>query len=145
LEQVKDRAVASQLTQRLVDLFRATPGADSFRRAFTVYLAKSLKIKERMPDYGLDDITGVRQMLSDTVDQWIQDGFEKGMSQGMSQGMAIGERAIIERQLSKKFGRLTFEQKSKLNQLTSNQLLALSEKILFASTIEEVLGEMATA
>jgi hypothetical protein len=149
LEQAKDRAAVSELTQRLVDLFKAMPGAASLNRAFTVYLARSLKIKELMPDYGLDNITGVNHMLSDRVDQWFQEEFEKGMSQGISQGisqgMALGERAIIERQLSKKFGKLTPEQKLKLSQLSAVQLLQLSDKILFASSIEEVLDDMVSA
>jgi hypothetical protein len=148
-EQVKDRAEASRLTQRLLALFLTSPGAESLRRAFTVYLAKSFKVKEIVPDFKFDDITEVNQMLSETVDMWVQGGFEKGMaqgiSQGISQGMSLGERAVIERLVNKKFGKLTPAQTLKLNAMSAKELLQLTDKILFASSVEEIFGEKTSA
>jgi len=136
---------------------------DELARAdnFVSLLVQLEQVKEIVPDFKFDDITEVNQMLSETVDMWIQGGFEKGHAQGIAQGIAqgesqgislgesqgisLGERRVIERQLNKKFGKLTPAQIIKLNTMSEKELLQLSETILFAYSIEEIFGEMTSA
>jgi len=149
LQQAKEREEVRRLTDRLVGALKRKSGAESLQRAYTVYLARALKLKKIAPDLKLENITQESQMLSEAVDRWhqeaVEEGFSHGISQGISQGLTLGERTIMERQLNKKFGKLTPAQKQKLNRMSADELLQLSDKILFASSIEEVLGETAGA
>lgn len=145
LEQAKDRDEINRLICHLADIFRSAPGADSLIRAYDIYFKNALIMNDPGPEIKLADIVGDNQMLRERVAMWKQADFEtglsQGISQGLSQGISQGERAVIERLLKKKFGKLLPGHQVKLALMSEKQLLELTDKILFASSIDEVLNE----
>jgi len=63
-------------------------------------------------------------------------GIEKGMEQGMQQG----EATLLSRLLTKRFGPLDEATRSRLNRATLEQLDVWAERVLDASSLEEVFG-----
>ncbi|MBF8276225.1 MAG: cytosolic protein [Candidatus Brocadiaceae bacterium] len=70
--------------------------------------------------------------------QGMQHGMQQGVQQGMRQGMQQGESTMLVRQMERKFGQVSEEVKQKIEAADSNTLLEWGEKILSASTIEDV-------
>lgn len=94
-------------------------------------LVKVLKIDEVAPEVSLQDLGEVKQMLSERVDVWI--------NRGVQQGMQAGRHDVLNRQLCKKFGPLSDQQRATLESLDEEAVLEISEKIFDANSIEEVL------
>ena len=67
-----------------------------------------------------------------------QRGMQHGMQQGMRQGMRQGESTMLFRLLERKFGQVNEEAKQKIEAADSDTLLEWGEKILSASTIDDV-------
>ena len=65
-------------------------------------------------------------------------GFKKGKQQGMQHGMQQGESTMLFRQMERKFGQVSEEVKQKIEAADSGTLLEWGEKILNASTIDDV-------
>ena len=69
-------------------------------------------------------------------------GFKKGKQQGMQhgkqQGMRQGESTMLLRQMERKFGQVSEEVKQKIEEADSDTLLEWGEKIISASTIDDV-------
>jgi hypothetical protein len=61
-------------------------------------------------------------------------GFKKGKQQGMQQG----ESTMLLRQMERKFGQVSEEVKQKIEEADSGTLLEWGEKIISASTIDDV-------
>ena len=61
-----------------------------------------------LPEVG--DLLEVKTMLAERViewtEQWKQQGLQEGLQQGLQQGKLQGEAALLERQLTRKFGPL---------------------------------------
>jgi hypothetical protein len=68
-------------------------------------------------------------------------GLEQGIEKGMAEGMQTGERAVLIRQLSRRFGSLSAETLSRLDNANQQQLEAWADRILDARTLEEVFLE----
>lgn len=66
---------------------------------------------------------------------------ERGMQQGMQQGIQQGEAAILERQLTKRFGSLSAETRARLTSATLEQLDLWADRILDATTLQSVFDE----
>ena len=85
-------------------------------------------------------------MLAERVDVWIQrgvqQGIQQGIQQGVQQGLSLGhlqgECAIVKRQLEKKFGPLTPQQRAYVENLNESGLLELSDKLLDAQALEDI-------
>jgi hypothetical protein len=73
----------------------------------------------------------------------IQQGVQQGMQQGMQQGVKKGESALLGRMLMLKFGSLPDWVNEQLEQADCAQLEAWSERILFATSLEEVFAPSA--
>ena len=65
-------------------------------------------------------------------------GFKKGKQQGVQRGMQQGESTMLVRQMERKFGQVSKEVKQKIEAADSDTLLEWGEKILSASTAEDV-------
>jgi hypothetical protein len=139
-EQVEGPHEALYLVDHLARILRAEKGSDSLIRAFGVYLTNTLKTKELHSNIHLQDIREGRHMLRERVEMWTQEWMEQGWQKGLSQGVAQGERAIIERQLLTKFGKLPPIHQQKLASMTENDLLQISDIILYAKTLSDVFG-----
>ena len=67
-----------------------------------------------------------------------EEGMEQGMQQGMRQGRVEGERALLERQLRRRFGLLSPEVGARLGQASAADLESWAEKVLDAPTLDDV-------
>ena len=78
------------------------------------------------------------------INTWEQRGIDKGMQQGMERGLekglALGQAALLERQLTRRFGPLTAEASSRLVAATPEQLRDWGDRVLDAASLDEVFG-----
>ncbi|UCJ11954.1 MAG: Rpn family recombination-promoting nuclease/putative transposase [Phormidium sp. PBR-2020] len=79
------------------------------------------------------DITQVR--VQDT--QFYKDVFEKGQEQGLEQGLEQGESALVLRQLTRRCGELSEEQRQWVKGLSAPQRQALAEALLEFTGMED--------
>ena len=63
---------------------------------------------------------------------------EEGMQQGMKQGRVEGERALLERQLRRRFGLLAPEVAEMLGKASAADLVTWAENVLDAPTLDDV-------
>jgi len=60
---------------------------------------------------------------------------------GVQQGEQLGEAAVIQRQLTKRFGPLSAETLTRLQTATCEQLESWAENLLDAATLDEVFKD----
>ena len=70
----------------------------------------------------------------------IDEGMEKGMEKGIEKGRVEGETGMLRRQLRLKFPKASKQKLAPLDNATSEQLKAWSERFVTATTIEEVFA-----
>ncbi len=70
-----------------------------------------------------------------------KEGEDVGIEVGMELGMEAGERAIVLRQLSKRFGPLDAAVLARIQQASVSNLELWADRILTAATLEEVLAD----
>ena len=68
----------------------------------------------------------------------IEQGIERGMSRGMNRGRVEGERALLRRQLRRRFGVLSPETVERVDQASARDLGSWAENVLDAGTLDEV-------
>ncbi|MEX1214272.1 DUF4351 domain-containing protein [Saccharospirillum sp.] len=71
----------------------------------------------------------------------MEQGRAQGMEQGMAQGMAQGERAVLHRQLQRRFGPLSSQVLNRLEAANQQQLELWAERILDADSLADVFQE----
>lgn len=71
-------------------------------------------------------------------DEARQEGMERGVRQGRSEGRVEGERTLLERQLRRRFGRLSPEDTEKLRRASADDLETWADNVLDADTLDEV-------
>ena len=72
--------------------------------------------------------------------QGMERGMQQGMQQGMDQGRVEGERALLERQLRRRFGLLSPAIAERLGQASAADLESWAENVLDASTLDDVFN-----
>ena len=86
----------------------------------------------------------VTRAREEGVQQGMQQGMERGMEQGMQQGMergrVEGERAVLERQLRRRFGRMPAAAARRLDRASQTDLEAWADNVLDADSLDEVFG-----
>ncbi len=111
----------------------AAPEQDSLRRAFTVWFNRvffaSRKDEPKPPE--LRELTEVRAMLAERVEEWKREGLEEGRKEG--------EANILLKFLELKFGELSLEDQKKVQSADSDTLLKWTGQILTADTLDEIL------
>ena len=80
-------------------------------------------------------VTGVFQRGHDAG---IEQGIEQGIERGIEQGRAEGERAVLERLLKRRFGRLPPEAAERLRRAPEAELETWADKVLDAGTLDEL-------
>ena len=68
----------------------------------------------------------------------IERGIERGIEQGIEKGRAEGGRAVLERQLRKRFGQLSPGTAERLRQAPEAELATWADNVLDAATLDEV-------
>jgi hypothetical protein len=74
------------------------------------------------------------------VNTWEERGIQKGIAQGIEKGITLGEAALLERQLSRRFGPLPDDIRLHLCSATLDQLQTWGDRVLDAATLCEVFG-----
>ena len=77
-------------------------------------------------------------VISRAREEGMQRGMEQGMRRGMKQGRVEGERALLERQLRRRFGFLSPEVAERLEQASAADLETWAENVLDAPTLDDV-------
>ena len=81
---------------------------------------------------------GIEQGREQGLELGREQGIEQGIEQGMRQGRAEGERAVLERQLRRRFGPLPAKTVELLQSAPEADLEAWADKVLDAGTLDEV-------
>ena len=79
------------------------------------------------------------------IDKGIQQGLSQGLTQGLSQGrdegLLLGEAALLERQLIRRFGPLPQSVQNRLRAATRADLASWGDLVLDAGALEELFGQ----
>ena len=81
---------------------------------------------------------GMQQGMERGMEQGMERGMQQGMRRGMKQGRVEGERALLERQLRRRFGLLSPEVAERLEQASAADLETWAENVLDAPTLDDV-------
>ena len=85
-----------------------------------------------------EDSSTMAGVISRAREEGMQRGMERGIQQGMDQGRVEGERALLERQLRRRFGLLSPEVAARLGQASAADLETWAENVLDAPTLDDV-------
>jgi len=150
LENSRTPQDVEQVLTALVEWLKS-PGQDSLRRAFTVWLKRVL-LPGRMPgvDFNnLNDLQEVNSMLAERVIEWteeweqqgMQKGIELGREKGREEGRQEGEASLLFRLMELRFGKVDEQTRHKLQTADAETLLRWGEKVLVANSAEDVLRD----
>ena len=76
--------------------------------------------------------------MAGVISRAREEGMQQGMQQGMDQGRVEGERALLERQLRRRFGLLSPQISARLGQASAADLETWAENVLDAPTLDDV-------
>lgn len=138
-----------QLLRVVINLLNwlSGPEQDSLRRAFTVWFGRVLFPARFEPGKQpiMEELNEVKTMLAERVKEWNREatekGLRKGLRKGLQQGLQQGTRQILSRQLIKKFGPLSSDLESRLQQAGEDQLLEWSDRILTADSLADIFEQ----
>ncbi len=71
----------------------------------------------------------------------LASSMEHGRAEGRQQGRLEGQAAILERQLTKKFGSVPVWAQDRLRNVTVGELETWADRILIAENVETVFGQ----
>ncbi len=135
-----------QVLTTLVEWLKS-PGQDSLRREFTVWLKRVL-LPGRMPGVNfenLNELQEVKSMLAEQVvewtKQWEQQGIEKGFNKGRQEGRQEGEASLLLRLLERRFGSIDESIQDRLQAADADTLMNWADRLLTAASPEEVLRD----
>jgi hypothetical protein len=74
------------------------------------------------------------------IEKGIEKGIQKGLQQGIGQGRAQGQAEILERLLTRRFGVLSDDIRSRLASAQTEQLERWADRVLDATTLAEIFG-----
>ena len=85
-----------------------------------------------------EDSSTMAGVISRAREEGMQRGMQQGMQQGMQRGRVEGERALLERQLRRRFGLLSPEIAARLGRASAADLETWAENVLDAPTLDDV-------
>jgi hypothetical protein len=99
-----------------------------YRQRYPEEVAEMTRFAERFMEKGREE----------GLEQGLEQGLEKGLEQGVKKGIRQGEAQMLLRQLSLRFGNLPLSAREQVESADADTLLRWSERILTASTLDEV-------
>ena len=87
-----------------------------------------------------EDSSTMAGVISRAREEGMEQGMQQGMEQGMDQGRVEGERALLERQLRRRFGMLSPEVTERLSQASVADLETWADNVLDAPTLDDVFN-----
>jgi predicted transposase YdaD len=147
LEQSRTVTEIQPILSHLIEWLQ-TPEQAGLRRDFTVWLQRVLLprrgLSVKLPN--IHDLQEMHSMLAETVQQWYaeaeQQGRQEGIQQGRREGQLEGERLLLKFQLQAKFGALSPNLEEQLEVLNAEQLFHCAQRLLSATTLEEVFTDL---
>jgi len=95
----------------------------------------------KMPiDLDIRDHEVLGPMFIEAEQKGLQEGLQEGLHMGLQKGRQEGELTILRRQIEKRFGSLPRWAGEKLASLPASELENLSERVLDAKSLEELLN-----
>jgi len=73
--------------------------------------------------------------------RYTEKGIEQGLQQGIEQGMLSGERQVLTRLLTRRFGPLPAAVLQQLEQAGTDQLERWADNVLDAPTLDDVFAD----
>ena len=83
---------------------------------------------------------GRAEGIEQGMERGIEQGMERGIEQGIERGRTEGERAVLARQLQRRFGRLPPEAAERLRRAPETELETWADNVLDAETLDDVFG-----
>ncbi len=86
----------------------------------------------------IHDLQEAHDMARDTVQEWKDEHLQTGLRQGLEQGSTNEARAILRRQLARRFGGVPSEVNDRLEAATRAELENWIDRLYDAATLDEV-------
>jgi hypothetical protein len=137
-EHTPDTAAAKRAIRNLADAIAKSPFKQRLDRVLAHWV--KYRLESRMPGLATPDaeeLTKGMHMLETNIDRWEAQAIAKGVQQGMQRGEAF----LLQRQLTRRFGELSAAQQAKLAAATPAQLETWGDRVLDASSLDEVFGD----
>jgi len=105
----------------------------------------------------LSDLWEKQTMLSERFDEWeaqfrlegrregIREGIQEGIREGIREGRKDGEATLLTLQLRKRFGELPESVRTRVSEARPDELEHWGERLMDASSLEDVFVEEPTA
>ena len=142
LEHHRSLAEVPDILALLID-WLSEPGQEDLRRDYVEWLRR--RLRRWAPDVNLPEIHDLQEtynMVRDTVQEWKdqhhQTGLQQGLEQGMEQGSTNEARAILRRQLVRRFGDVPAEVDARLERATRTELEGWIDRPYEVDTLEDV-------
>jgi predicted transposase YdaD len=148
---IRDRDLPEKLP-RLSKLFRAVASSVNGREALILILMYILESHERVTPEGLrwlgnelDDpeqevlMTAGERLRQEGWEQGLEKGRQEGLEKGLDKGRREGQRRVLLKQLRLRFGQIPRKITARVAKAEAEQLELWAERILTASSIDEVL------
>ena len=134
LERVGNLANTKPIIDKLITQLQGEQ-FDSLQKAFVVYINRIWKPRKRFAAKEFINLDEVSIMLSERIEQWEKEKIQQGMQQGMQQGTLSLSLKLLEH----KFTSVPESFKAKMEQMPSETLINLYDKILRAASLEELV------
>ena len=96
--------------------------------------------RRKMPiDIDIREHEVLGPMFKEAEQKGRQEGLQKGLQKGLLEGLQVGELTVLRRQTEKRFGALPSWAAEKLATLSASELEDLSERVLDAKSLDELL------
>lgn len=83
---------------------------------------------------------GIQEGLQKGKQEGIQQGMQKGKQEGIQEGIEKGELLLLQRQLARKFGKISTHYCQQLQRSSAEELLKLADRILDAKNLDDVFS-----
>jgi len=107
------------------------PEDESLREAYFQFIERVIRAEELPPINPPTTIEEIKTMAM-SAREWAR--------QSKLEGRTEGEHKIVSRQLERKFGQLSPEYLKRLDELSEDDLLTISDRIFDVNNIDEVFG-----
>ncbi|MFE8032998.1 Rpn family recombination-promoting nuclease/putative transposase [Thiohalocapsa marina] len=141
LENAATGEALQQAVERAVAVMQADPHKERIDRVVTRWFKRHLqRIGTPVDLSGLNSLIEDRSMLAENIQNWIRNERQEGHQEGRQEGESLALQRVLSRQIQLKFGALPDWAEQRLAQATLQQLEDWSAAILFADSIEALLG-----
>jgi hypothetical protein len=143
LEQCRERGRVELLVSQLLAKLKE-PGQESLFRAFGVWVERV--VLKRLPGgTTISNLWEKQTMLSERFDEWeaefLMEGRRQGRREGREEGRKDGAVTLLTLQLRKRFGELPDCVRARVSEASADQLERWGERLLEASTLDDVFIE----